>query len=71
MSKIKVAIVDDHKMLVEGIVKMISEYDNIEIVGVAHNAGSCRSSIPFWKPDVILSSSGKGVETPVVVPLLL
>ena len=58
MSKIKVAIVDDHKMLVEGIVKMISEYDNIQIVGVAHNAGSCRSSIPFWKPDVLMLDIG-------------
>ena len=58
MSKIKVAIVDDHKMLVEGIVKMMSEYDNIEVVGVAHNAGSCRSSIPFWKPDVLMLDIG-------------
>lgn len=58
MSKIRVVIVDDHKMLVEGLRDIINDTDNIEVVGVAHNAESCRISLPFWKPDVLMLDIG-------------
>lgn len=58
MSKIRVVIVDDHKMLVEGLRDIINDTDNIEVVGVAHNAESCRTSLPFWKPDVLMLDIG-------------
>jgi len=58
MNNIKVALVDDHKMLVEGLKNMINECIHIHVVGVAHNAEDCRSSLPFWKPDVLMLDIG-------------
>lgn len=55
---IKVAIVDDHKILTEGLQGLIAESAWATVVGVAHNAADCRHSIGFWKPDVLLLDVG-------------
>ncbi len=51
---ISVAIVDDHKILVEGLNSLITESGIAKVVGIAHSAQECRLSIPFWKVDVLL-----------------
>ncbi|MDD4776718.1 MAG: response regulator transcription factor [Fermentimonas sp.] len=58
MSKIRVVIVDDHKMLVEGLRDIINETEVIEIVGVAHDAENCRKYLSSWKPDVLMLDIG-------------
>src|SRR5690606_26665857 len=55
---IKVAIVDDHKILTEGLQGLIAESGLATVVGVAHSAEQCRLSIGFWKPDVLLLDVG-------------
>ncbi|SEH95861.1 DNA-binding response regulator, NarL/FixJ family, contains REC and HTH domains [Paenimyroides aquimaris] len=55
---IKVAIVDDHKILTDGLKSLIEESGIGKVVGVAHSAGECRNSIGFWKPDVVLLDVG-------------
>lgn len=53
-AKIKVGIVDDHKILAEGLHSLIDESGFATVVGVAHSAKGCRDQIVFWHPDVIL-----------------
>lgn len=55
---IRVAIVDDHKILTEGLQNLIKESGIAAVVGVAHSAGECRRSLGFWKPDVLLLDVG-------------
>lgn len=55
---IKVAIVDDHKILTEGLRGLIEESLQATVVGVAHTAADCRHSIGFWRPDVLLLDVG-------------
>ncbi len=57
-SAIKVAIVDDHKILTDGLRGLIEESALATVVGVAHTAADCRHSIGFWKPDVLLLDVG-------------
>lgn len=55
---INVAIVDDHKILTDGLKSLIEESGVGRVVGVAHSAAECRNSIGFWKPDVVLLDVG-------------
>jgi len=55
---IKVAIVDDHKILTDGLLGLINESNIATVVGVAHSAMDCRQSIGFWKPEVLLLDVG-------------
>lgn len=55
---IKVAIVDDHKILTEGLQGLIEESGLATVVGVAHSAAECRLSLGFWRPDVLLLDVG-------------
>jgi len=55
---IKVAIVDDHKILTEGLKSLIEESNTAKVVGVAHSAAELRQSLGFWKPDVLLMDVG-------------
>lgn len=55
---IKVAIVDDHKILTEGLQNLIAGSGIATVVGVAHSAGECRHSLGFWRPDVLLLDVG-------------
>src|SRR5690606_19425039 len=54
----KIAIVDDHKVLTEGVQGLIAELESASVVGIAHTAADCRNSIGFWKPDVLLMDVG-------------
>lgn len=55
---INVAIVDDHRILTEGLQSLIAESAIATVVGVAHSAAACRLSLAFWKPDVLLLDVG-------------
>lgn len=55
---IKVAIVDDHKILTEGLQGLINESGLATVVGIAHSAAECRDSLGFWKPEVLLLDVG-------------
>lgn len=55
---IKVAIVDDHKILVEGLSNLISESGIAEVAGIAHSAEKCRSLIKNWEFDVLMLDVG-------------
>lgn len=55
---IKAAIVDDHKILTDGLKSLIEESGIAKVVGVAHSASECRYAIGFWKPDVLLLDVG-------------
>lgn len=55
---INVAIVDDHRILTEGLQSLIADSAIATVVGVAHSAAACRLSLAFWKPDVLLLDVG-------------
>ncbi|MBL1407615.1 response regulator [Sphingobacterium faecale] len=57
-SMISVAIVDDHKILTEGLQGLIDESGMATVIGIAHSASTCRISLGFWKPDVLLLDIG-------------
>lgn len=51
---IRVFIVDDHPMVVEGLSAMLQNIADIEVVGVAYNAKSCLGYFVSQKADVVL-----------------
>mgnify|MGYP003577044915 CR=1 FL=1 len=55
---IKVAVVDDHKILTDGLQGLIEGSGTAHVVGIAHSAAQCSASINFWKPDVLLMDVG-------------
>jgi DNA-binding NarL/FixJ family response regulator len=63
IQKIKVFIVDDHYMVVEGIRSFLQNEKNIDWLGHASNANSCMAFLKQQLPDVILmdiNMPGKG-----------
>jgi DNA-binding NarL/FixJ family response regulator len=54
MMAIKLFIVDDHYMVIEGIHSLLQNEQDIEWMGHASNAASCLSFLKNEKPDVIL-----------------
>jgi DNA-binding NarL/FixJ family response regulator len=66
MTMIKLFIVDDHYMVIEGVHSMMNHEKNIEWMGHATNADSCLFFLKNHRPDVILmdiSMPGKsGIE---------
>jgi DNA-binding NarL/FixJ family response regulator len=54
MRQIRVFIVDDHYMVIEGIRSLLQHQESLELIGHASNASSCLSFLSLNKPDVIL-----------------
>jgi DNA-binding NarL/FixJ family response regulator len=54
MNPVKVFIVDDHYMVIEGIRALLQDQKDIVLMGHASNADSCLSFIQNAAPDVIL-----------------
>jgi DNA-binding NarL/FixJ family response regulator len=50
----KVFIVDDSKIVCEGLQQMLTNIADVEIVGQAHNAQDAIASISESKPDVVM-----------------
>ena len=51
---IRVFIVDDHYMVIEGIRSLLQDEKNIELTGHASNASSCLAFLHQQQPDIIL-----------------
>lgn len=58
--KVKVYIVDDHYMVIEGIKAMLQEEAGIEMLGHAYNAAACQTYLQHQQPDVILMDINLG-----------
>jgi len=54
MNRIRVFIVDDHYMVIEGIWALLRDEKNIELTGHAGNADSCLAYLKNELPDVLL-----------------
>ena len=54
MEKINLLIVDDHRILVEGLNKLFDNSDTVDVIGVAYSGRECRSALRKELPDVIL-----------------
>ena len=53
MNTVKLFIVDDHYMIIEGITSLMQNEPDINIIGHAQNAQSCMSLLQRMQPDVI------------------
>lgn len=53
MKSVKLFIVDDHYMIIEGIVSLMKNETAINIIGHAQNAQSCMTFLQRMLPDVI------------------
>ncbi|MEQ8925726.1 MAG: response regulator transcription factor [Fulvivirga sp.] len=54
MNKIKIILVDDHQLLLEGIAAMLSNIEYINIVGKASSGEEAINEVEASKPDVVL-----------------
>ena len=59
-------IVDDHKVLADGLRKLVEEAGDITVTQMAYNAKECRYQLQFGLPDVLMLDinlpDGNGVE---------
>jgi len=54
MSKINILVVDDHSLVREGIITMLSIYDDFEIIGDAESGEEALRKLEYKLPDVVL-----------------
>jgi DNA-binding NarL/FixJ family response regulator len=54
VSKIRVLLTDDHAILVEGLRAYLSYYDDVEVVGEAHDGAEALASVAELRPDIVL-----------------
>ena len=52
--KIRIAIIDDHQVVIDGICAMLTGYDQIEVVGTAHNGRDAINLVRILKPNLVL-----------------
>jgi len=55
---IKVAIVDDHNVVIEGLEKIIAESDNVLLMDKAYSVAGCIKMLIKAQPDVLLLDVG-------------
>ncbi len=55
MHKIKVVIVDDHPMVLEGMSAMLTQIEFVEIAGTAANAYEAMQEIKMATPDIVIT----------------
>ena len=58
MKKIRVAIVDDHQMVIGGVEKMITESGVAHLTGKAYNVAGCWKMLTATQPDVLMLDVG-------------
>ena len=54
MSKIRVLIVDDHPIFVEGLRALLTAHDDIDVVGLAQDGGQAIARVAELRPDVVV-----------------
>jgi DNA-binding NarL/FixJ family response regulator len=54
MSKIRVLVVDDHAILREGLRALLSYYEDVEVVGEAHDGGEALELVESLEPEIVL-----------------
>ncbi len=54
MNKIKIILVDDHRLFLDGIKSLLSEVDFIDIIGEASSGNELLTFLPNQKPDLIM-----------------
>jgi DNA-binding NarL/FixJ family response regulator len=50
---IRVAIVDDHKIVVDGLERLINESETTAVIGKAYSVAECRALLKAEQPDVL------------------
>ena len=55
---IRVSVVDDHKIVIDGLEKIIAESDSIYLVGKSYNGSGCWKMLQTEQPDVLLLDVG-------------
>ncbi|OIQ30825.1 MAG: DNA-binding response regulator [Bacteroidetes bacterium MedPE-SWsnd-G2] len=55
MSRIKLFLVDDHKMIREGLKLFLNDYEEIDIVGEAENGKECLDQLEETYPDIVIT----------------
>lgn len=55
MDKIKILVVDDHPMVLEGMRSMLAEIDFVAIAGLAQNAYQAMELIKVHMPDIVIT----------------
>ncbi len=58
MNKIKLIIVDDHRLFREGLVNLLAESDDIEIIAQAENGKHAIEQVEKHKPDIVIMDIG-------------
>ena len=51
---IKVLLVEDHRLMFEGLTSLLGEYDDLTVLGVATTVADAVAKAMFLKPDVVL-----------------
>ena len=51
---IKLLLVEDHRLMFEGLTSLLSEYDDLTVLGVATTVADAVQKAMFLKPDVVL-----------------
>ncbi|MBX3238778.1 MAG: response regulator transcription factor [Chitinophagaceae bacterium] len=64
---IKLFIVDDHYMVIEGIHSLLQNEKNIELCGHATNTASCMAFLQQKQPDIILMDINLGEESGIAL----
>jgi DNA-binding NarL/FixJ family response regulator len=54
---VRVVIVDDHRLMVEGLASLIHEWDDLKVVGVATTMAGAIETVRTARPDVVLMDS--------------
>jgi DNA-binding NarL/FixJ family response regulator len=66
LSPIRAAIVDDHKIVADGLERLINESKTTTVVGKAYSVAGCRELLEALQPDVLLLDismpDGNGIE---------
>jgi len=57
-SLIRVSVVDDHKIVIDGLEKIIAESDCITLIGQSYSVAGCRMMLQTEQPDVLLLDVG-------------
>ena len=71
MNKIRVLIVDDHALVRLGLMTLINDQPNMEVIGEASNTADALQSVAKFRPDVVLMDirmpGGGGIEATIQI----